>query len=89
MIGFDRPVYRVREDAGQAELTVQLFEPFIPEVDRPVIFTYVTEDGSATSTFTRNQHSQSCVAVSATHNESLFRLYWQMEMTISGAVAHK
>ena len=56
MIGFDRPVYRVREDAGQVELTVQLLGSRVQFVDRPVIFTYYTEDGNATSTFTRSQH---------------------------------
>ena len=39
----------MREDAGRVELTVRLHGPSVPEVDRPVIFTYFTEDGNATS----------------------------------------
>ncbi len=61
MIGFDQPVYHVREDAGEVELTVQLLGSRVPVIDRPVVFTYYTEDRNATSTFTINQHLVLCI----------------------------
>ena len=47
----------MREDAGRVELTIRLHGPRVPELGYPVIFTYFTEDGNATSKLISNRQN--------------------------------